>query len=246
MPDEEVLGLEPLELRPRRREAQHEVHACAIVSGAEEPVGADRLGDDERSLVAPPERDVRASGAWRARRRLERRARQRRPASRDGARRAPPRARRSRGCDGRGAGARPPARRACVPASARARGAPGRRARHARPRRARVTCASSARRRATRSPLRPGRRRSGSPRRRAYGRRRRCGRVDAACPRPQPPPGALPCPWCHASDDRVPEVRRERADRASTRAAHRSGAGVAVCCSPATAVARNCPSRPAR
>ena len=34
VPDEEVLGLEPLELRPRRREAEHEVHACALVSGA--------------------------------------------------------------------------------------------------------------------------------------------------------------------------------------------------------------------
>ncbi len=55
VPDQQVLRLESAERVARRREPEQQVNAGPIRSCREEPVRADRLGDDERPLGRPPE-----------------------------------------------------------------------------------------------------------------------------------------------------------------------------------------------
>ena len=162
MPDEQVLGLEGAERVARRRETEQQVHSCGVAARREEPVRADRLGDDERPLRRPPERRLAPSLRALEGDRLERAVRETRRVRRRAVRRAPGRPPRSRGCGGRGAGARRPPPPAPEHARAPARSEQDRRATPGRRRRGRATCASSARRRSTRTPARRGRRRTGS------------------------------------------------------------------------------------
>ena len=58
----------------RRRETEQQVHPCGVAARREEPVRADRLGDDERPLRGPPERRLAPSLRALERDRLERAA----------------------------------------------------------------------------------------------------------------------------------------------------------------------------
>ena len=205
VPDQQVLRLEPAERVARRREPEQQVNAGPIRRRREEPVRADRLGDDERRGRPATRAPSRASARCASRRRPRMGCPEPRPERQGAGRRARPRPRRSRGCAGRAAEERRAARRLRGRGRARARGGQGRRARRSRRPQAHATSGSRARRRSTRSRMRRGRRRSG------------CSSREATRPtglgaeRPQPPPGAPRCPWCHASGDLVTGVCRLRA-----------------------------------
>ena len=161
VPDQQVLRLEPAERVARRREPEQQVNAGPIRPRREEPVRADRLGDDERPLGRPPERRLAPAPRCASPRRPRMGCPEPRPERRGAGRRARPRPRHSRGCAGRAAEERRAARRPRGRGRARARGGRGRRARRSRRPRARATSGSRARRRSTRSRMRRGRRRSG-------------------------------------------------------------------------------------
>ena len=61
VPDEQVLRVVGLE-ETRRGQLQEPVHTEPVVSDPEEPIGAERVGDDECSLLRPPERDLPPAG----------------------------------------------------------------------------------------------------------------------------------------------------------------------------------------